>query len=364
LAQNLWQAAGKDEKKMIKVAVVGCGYWGPNLIRNFCSIPQCAMSMACDTKPERLEYIQRLYPSLEVTSDFEHILNNDEIGAVAIATPVASHFPMAQACFKRGKHVLIEKPITASVEECKELIRQANEHNRTLMVDHTFEYTAAVNKAKEIIQRGELGQIYYIDCVRVNLGLFQNDINVVWDLAPHDVSIVLYLLDQQPESVSGQGKAHLKPDIEDVATIAINFPDNLGVYIHSSWLHPNKIRKITIVGSRKMLVYDDVDPLEKIKIYDKGVEVPKHYETFGDFHFSYRYGDIYSPRLEETEPLKKVCQHFIECIENSMEPRTNGTSGLRVVSVLEAANKSLKNGGTPIAIDLARITPKELSIKH
>jgi len=336
---------------MIKVAVVGCGYWGPNLIRNFCSIPQCVMSMACDAKPDRLEYIQRLYPSVAVTSDFQDIINNDDIDAVAIATPVAMHFPMAQQCLQRGKHVLLEKPITASVKECQELIRLAVKHGRTLMVDHTFEYTAAVNKIKEIIQSGELGQIYYIDCVRVNLGLFQNDINVVWDLAPHDVSIVLYLLDQQPESVSGQGKAHLKSDIEDVAALALNFPDNLGVYIHSSWLHPNKIRKITIVGSKKMLVYDDVDPLEKIKIYDKGVEVPAHYETFGDFHFSYRYGDIYSPRLEETEPLKKVCQHFIECIGNGTQPRTNGTSGLRVVSVLEAANISLKNGGSPIAID-------------
>ena len=342
---------------MITVAVVGCGYWGPNLIRNFTFLPECTMKVACDSQRSRLEYIKELYPSLVATTQLEDVIDDDEVDAVAIATPVRMHYHIARECLLRDKHVLIEKPMTASLEESQELVRLAQERKKILMVDHTFEYTAAVNKIKEIINVGELGNIYYIHCMRVNLGLFQNDINVIWDLAPHDVSIVLYLLDMIPDTASGQGKAHLKGNIEDVSTITINFPNNIGVYIHSSWLNPNKIRNITIVGSKKMLVYDDVEPLEKIKIYDKGVEVPKHYDSFGDFHFSYRYGDIYSPRLDDTEPLKKMCRHFLECIQSDKQPISDGASGLRVVAVLEAANKSLRDGGTPLPITFS--SPQE-----
>jgi predicted dehydrogenase len=240
---------------------------------------------------------------------------------------------------------MVEKPLASCSEDCLALIRLAEKHKKVLMVGHTFEYAAAVNKAKEIITSGELGEIYYISCTRVNLGLFQPDINVVWDLAPHDLSIILYLLQELPVSVSSQGKAHFKKNIEDVATLTLNFPNGTIAFIHNSWLDPDKIRKITIVGSKKMLVYDDISPNEKIKIYDKGVEVPPYYSTFAEFHFSYRYGDIYSPRLNEYEPLRLECEHFLECIRHGKAPRSDGYSGLRVVSILEAATKSLRNGG-------------------
>jgi len=218
------------------------------------------------------------------------------------------------------------------------------------MVGHTFEYTAAVNKVKEIIASGELGKILYISCTRVNLGLFQPDINVVWDLAPHDISIILYLMGEVPVSINSQGKAHFNHEIEDVATTTLNFKNGLIAFIHNSWLDPNKIRRTTIVGSRKMLVYDDIEPQEKIKIFDKGVEVPPYYDTFADFQYSYRYGDIHSPRIDDYEPLKKVCDHFIECIKTGRTPLSDGYSGLRVVSILEAANKSLKQNGKAISL--------------
>jgi predicted dehydrogenase len=258
-----------------------------------------------------------------------------------------------------GKHVFIEKPLTHSSETALELIHLAEEKKRVLMVGHTFEYTAAVNKIKSIIESGELGKVLYISSVRVNLGLFQPDINVVWDLAPHDVSIILYLMGETPVSVNSQGKAHLRPGIEDVATTTLNFKNGLIAFIHSSWLDPNKIRKTTIVGSRKMLVYDDIEPQEKIKIYDKGIEVPPYYDTYADFQFSYRYGDIYSPRIEDYEPLKKLCEHFIDCIKRDRTPLTDGYSGLQVVSILEAASKSLKLSGRAVQVAGCRLVSKK-----
>ena len=226
------------------------------------------------------------------------------------------------------------------------------------MVGHTFEYTAAVNKIKEIIESGELGEILYISSVRLNLGLFQPDINVIWDLAPHDISIITYLLGKHPISVNGQGTGHYKKDIEDVATITLNFHNGTIAFIHTSWLDPNKVRKTTIVGSKKMLLYDDTEPQEKIKIYDKGVDAPPYYDTFAEFQFSYRYGDIHIPRIEDYEPLRKECSHFLECIENNQTPRTDGYSGLRVVSVLEAANESLKRKGQAVPIRYAKLLRK------
>jgi predicted dehydrogenase len=257
---------------------------------------------------------------------------------------------MAKRCLEHGKHVLIEKPMAASSNECLELINLAKKNQKVLMTGHTFEYTAAVNKAKELIANGELGEIYYVSCVRVNLGLFQPDINVIWDLAPHDLSIILYVLQDFPVSVSSQGKAHFRKNIEDVATVTLNFANGTIAFIHNSWLDPDKIRKITIVGSKKMLVYDDISQNEKIKIYDKGVEAPPYYDTFAEFHFSYRYGDIYSPRLKEYEPLRFECEHFLECIRSNKAPRSDGYSGLRVVSILEATTKSLQDNGSQQSI--------------
>jgi predicted dehydrogenase len=273
-----------------------------------------------------------------------------DLDAVAIATPVKTHHPIAKEFLSHGKHVFIEKPLTHSYETALELTKLAEEKQKVLMVGHTFEYTAAVNKVKEIIASGELGKILYISCTRVNLGLFQPDINVIWDLAPHDISIILYLMGEVPVSVNSQGKAHFNHEIEDVATTTLNFKNGLIAFIHNSWLDPNKIRRTTIVGSRKMLVYDDIETQEKIKIYDKGVDVPPYYDTFADFQYSYRYGDIHSPRIDDFEPLKKVCDHFVECIKKGRSPLSDGYSGLRVVSILEAASKSLQQNGKAISL--------------
>jgi predicted dehydrogenase len=338
----------------MKIAVIGCGYWGPNLVRNFVQSNKVDGIICCDLDSKRLDRMKTLYPSVEVLTDYKDLLDRSDLNAVAIATPVKTHHPIAKDFLLHGKHVLVEKPFTHSYETALELIRLAEERKLILMVDHTFEYTAAVNKIKTIIENGELGKILYISCVRVNLGLFQPDINVVWDLAPHDISTILYIVGEIPISVNCQGKAHFHPGIEDVATMTLNFKNGIIAFIHSSWLDPNKIRRTTIVGSRRMLVYDDIEPQEKIKIYDKGVEVPPYYDTYADFHFSYRYGDIYSPRIEDYEPLKKECDHFIECIKRGIPPLTDGYNGLRVVSILEAANKSLRLSGKAVQIQIAR----------
>jgi predicted dehydrogenase len=342
----------------MKLAVIGCGYWGPNLVRNFVQSNKVKELICCDLNQKRLERMKNLYPSVEVLTDYKELLQMSDLDAVAIATPVKTHHPIAKEFLLQGKHVFIEKPLTHSFEAGFELVKLAEEKQRVLMVGHTFEYTAAVNKAKSIVESGELGKVLYISTTRVNLGLFQPDINVVWDLAPHDISIILYIIGDFPVSVNSQGKAHFKSEIEDVAATTLNFKNGMIAFIHSSWLDPNKIRRTTIVGTRKMLVYDDIDPNEKIKIYDKGVEVPPYYDTFADFQFSYRYGDIHSPRIEDYEPLKKVCDHFIECIKTGRIPLSDGYSGLRVVSILEAANKSLKLSGKAVSIPGLKVLNK------
>jgi predicted dehydrogenase len=343
----------------MKLAVIGCGYWGPNLVRNFIQSNKVKQIICCDLDQKRLDRMKGLYPMVEILSDYKQLLEMPDVDAVAIATPVKTHHPIAKEFLLSGKHVFIEKPLTHSYETALELIQTAEEKQKVLMVGHTFEYTAAVNKVKEIIASGELGRILYVSCIRVNLGLFQPDINVVWDLAPHDISIILYLMGEVPVSVNSQGKAHFNHEIEDVATTTLNFKNGLIAFIHNSWLDPNKIRRTTIVGSRKMLVYDDIEAQEKIKIYDKGVEVPPYYDTFAEFQYSYRYGDIHSPRIEDYEPLKKECDHFITCIQKGMCPLSDGYSGLRVVSILEAACKSLKSSGRAIPIQGLKVLNKK-----
>lgn len=332
----------------MKIAVIGCGYWGPNLIRNFIQSNKVKQVVCCDLDQKRLDRMKGLYPSVEIVKEYKDLLESPDLDAAVIATPVKTHHPIAKDFLSHGKHVLVEKPFTHSYETAMDLIKLAEEKKKVLMVDHTFEYTAAVNKIKEIIGNGELGKVLYISCIRVNLGLFQPDINVVWDLAPHDISTILYIMGETPVSVNCQGKAHFHSEIEDVATTTLNFKDGVIAFIHSSWLDPNKIRRTTIVGTRRMLVYDDIEPQEKIKIYDKGVEVPPYYDTYADFHFSYRYGDIHSPRIDDYEPLRKECDHFVECIKRELSPLSDGYSGLRVVSILEAANKSLKQQGKAV----------------
>jgi predicted dehydrogenase len=334
----------------MKIGVIGCGYWGPNLVRNFFQHPDCGQVACCDLDEAKLRRMKGLYPSVETTRDVKDLLQDPEVRAVAVATPVHSHHSLGEMVLKSGKHLFVEKPLANSARRCMELIETARERELVLMVGHTFEYTAAVNKVKEIVESGELGEILYVSSIRVNLGLFQQDINVVWDLAPHDISIINYVLGKAPLGVNAQGTAHYKKGIEDVATVTLNYDNGVIAFVHVSWLDPNKIRRTTFVGSKKMLVYNDIHTQEKLKIYDKGVDAPPYYDTFGEFQFSYRYGDIHSPRIEDYEPLRFQLAHFLDCVKQNKVPRSDGYSGLKVVSVLEAAERSIKGQGRFVPI--------------
>lgn len=335
---------------MLNVAVVGCGYWGPNLIRNFASLSECRVKKICDSSLERLAHIKKLYREVETTTEFEDVLEDSQIDAVAIATPIRSHFEMGTKSLDAGKHTFIEKPMACSTAECKKLIETAEKQGLILAVGHTFIYSTPVRKIKEIVDSGELGQIQYISSRRLNLGLFQTDINVAWDLAPHDISVILHVMGKHPVSVNCQGKANVNPNVEDVTNIILNFSGGGFATIQSSWLDPNKIRETTFVGTQKMLVYNDLEPIEKIKIYDKHVKMPPHYDTFAEFQYAYHYGDMYSPYLEMVEPLKVECRHFLDCINGSAKPLTGGLEGLQVVQILEAASQSLKKNGAEVKI--------------
>lgn len=338
------------------IGVIGAGYWGPNLIRNFLALPDCTVKSVVDLDTERLDYIKSLYPTVSTTTDMEQVLADSSIDAVAIVTPVRTHFPIAKRALECGKHVFVEKPLARSSRACVELIEIARSMGLTLMVGHTFVYAPVVRKVKQIVDSGELGDVLYISSRRLNLGLFQKDINVAWDLAPHDISIILYLLDQDPRSVQCSGKAHISAGIEDVTSITMDFAGGAYALVQSSWIDPRKIRETTIVGSRKMVVYDDTEPLEKLRVYDKCVEVPPHYDTFAEFQFSYHYGDILAPHVKQSEPLRVETQHFIDCIDSGEEPDSSGFQGLRVVRILEAASKSLAHGSQAVALEDLELT--------
>ena len=329
---------------MFKVGVVGCGYWGPNLIRNFSQLECSEVAWVSDLNESRLQHMQSLYHGVKITTNYKEIISDLDIDIVAVATPVHSHFQIASDALSAGKHVFVEKPIAASVEETTSLVELAVKKKKKLMVGHTFIYTGAVEKMKEIVDSGELGEIYYISSQRLNLGLFQQDINVIWDLAPHDIAIILFLLGQSPIEVSAIGATHLNPSIEDVAVLTMRFTENLIAFVQTSWLDPDKVRKMTVVGSKKMMVFDDVQPTEKIRIYDKGVELPDHYDTFAEFHYSYKYGDIIIPKIKGSEPLREELQHFMDCIANDKPLLSDGKKGLEVIQILEAAEYSLHNG--------------------
>jgi predicted dehydrogenase len=334
--------------KQINVGVVGCGYWGPNLIRNFRSLPGCNLKTICDVNTARLNSLGAMYPGVATETSFEHTINDTGLDAVVVATSVKLHFPMARAALLAGKHVMIEKPMAASAAQCEELIEIARQKGLVLMVGHTFLYSPAVRKIKEIVDSGELGEIRYISARRLNLGLYQKDINVAWDLAPHDISIILHLLRRLPESVSCTGSAHVTPGIEDVTAMTLKFAKDCSAIIHSSWLDPRKVRDMTIVGSKGMIVYDDMAPLEKIRVFDSRVDRPPHHDTLAEFQYSYHCGGISSPCLKQEEPLKTECQHFLECISESKSPLTCGARGLELVRILQASSASLKSGGGAI----------------
>jgi predicted dehydrogenase len=335
-------------KRKIAVGVVGCGYWGPLLVRNFKSLPDCQLKVVCDVNAARLKHLGALYADVEGMSDTQQLLNGSNLDAVVIATPVKLHYSLAKASLLAGKHTFIEKPMATSSAECEELIEIAERNGLVLMVDHTFLYSAPVRKIVEIIEAGDLGDIRYINCRRLNLGLFQKDINVAWDLAPHDISILLHILGEFPLAINCQGNAHVHRDVEDVTNMSLSFPHKRFATIQSSWLEPRKVREMTIVGTRRMIIYDDLRTREKIRIHDARVERPPHYDTFAEFQYSYHYGDSYIPYLHQEEPLKLACQHFLDCIKTNSEPLTGGRQGLEMIRILEAASASLKMNGAPV----------------
>jgi predicted dehydrogenase len=335
---------------MIEIGVIGAGYWGPNLIRNLAEIPSCDLRAIADLSRPRLDAMQARYPKIQTTTDYQSLFDL-QLDAVAICTPASTHHQIAKDCLEHGLHVLIEKPMTTSSADARDLIEVADLNDRVLMVGHTFIYNPAVQALKEIIAGGTLGAIHYIDAVRVGLGLFHPTVNVVWDLAPHDVSILLHLLDATPVLVSAEGAACVQPSVEDVAYLTLTFPNGTLTHVRVSWLDPSKARRITVVGSEKMVTYDDVEPNEKLKIYDKGVEALKSPDSFGEFQFNYRYGDIVAPFIEFQEPLRVEAEHFIDCVRTGTQPLTDGHAGLRVVSVIEALQASLRDRGRPISMN-------------
>lgn len=336
------------KRGLVRVGILGCGYWGPNLIRNFHDLPQAKVVAVCDLDKERLKPLAKKYPGVELTTRYEEILRDQTIEALAIATPISTHYDLATRAIRAGKHVLVEKPICATTQEAEKLTQLARRHHRILMVGHTFEYNPAVIKVKEFLKAGQLGRIYYIDSVRVNLGLYQSDgRNVLWDLAPHDISILLYWMGQMPKRVSAWGRSFVKQGVEDVAFIRLEFGGGTLAHLHVSWLSPTKIRRITAAGDKKMVVYDDLESVEKIKVADHGAHLDP---SSPELRVGYRMGDIVSPRLEVVEPLSRECQHFIECILRNQKPQTDGENGIRVVRVLEAANRSLKRQGLTILL--------------
>jgi predicted dehydrogenase len=342
-------------ENVINIGVIGYGYWGPNLVRNFSEIPGAQVTMVSDFKPELLAKVQARYPSIQVTTDCQDILADTKIDAVAIATPVSTHFDLALAALKAGKHVLVEKPMTVTSEQALRLIEEAERRNLVLMVDHTFVYTGAVRKMRDLVANDGLGDIYYYDSVRVNLGLFQHDVNVLWDLAVHDLSIMDYVLQSKPRAVSATGVSHIPGKPENIAYLTLFFDSNLIAHLHANWLAPVKVRRTLISGSQKMIVYDDLEVSEKVKIYDKGITVNGDTEKVYEMLIGYRTGDMWAPKLEMTEALRTEGLHFLHCIEQGERPITDGYAGLRVVKILEAATKSMKDQGRLVELDVAGV---------
>jgi predicted dehydrogenase len=337
---------------MINVGVIGYGYWGPNLVRNFMAAPGSAVTRVCDLREERLAPLNKLYPGIKTCNNSTDLINDPLIDAVVIATPVSSHFDLALAALQAGKHILVEKPLAARSAQARRLIEEASARNLVLLVDHTFVYTDAVRKIRELIASGQLGEIYYYDAVRVNLGLFQHDVNVIWDLAIHDLSIMDYVLPAKPVAISATGISHIPGQPENVAYITLFFAGAQIAHVHVNWLTPVKVRHTLIGGSEKMILYDDLEPSEKLKVYDKGISVTPRPEDVYKMLVSYRSGDMWAPRLDNTEALQTEAQHFIECIENGSQPDTDGLAGLRMVTMIEAAETSLRDRGRLIELQL------------
>ncbi|MCB2180227.1 Gfo/Idh/MocA family oxidoreductase [bacterium] len=345
---------------VVNVGIIGSGYWGPNLIRNFVENSTSEVVSVADLQEDRLKRIKARYPKITVTTDYRSFFEMD-IDAVVIATPPNTHYPIAKDCLEHGISVFVEKPITLKAEDAEDLIAIAEANGLTLMVGHTFEYNDAVRELKKIIESGELGKVFYIDAARLNLGLFHPNLNVVWDLAPHDISILNFILQSTPVSVSAQGMSCILSGVHDVAYLNLVYPNDIVANVHVSWIDPAKVRRVTVVGSEKMVVYNDISSLEKIKIFDKRVQSPDYTNTFEEFQLSYHYGDVLIPNINFREPLSVECQHYISSIINKSKPQSNGRVGLEVVRVLEAAQYSLLNGGERVMLDQNASTTNEVS---
>jgi predicted dehydrogenase len=330
---------------MVNIGVIGCGYWGPNLIRNLTKVKDCRLAAIADQRQDRLEAVRYLNPGMTTTTEARELIESTSIDAIVIATPISTHFNLAKTCLENGKHVLIEKPLATTSAEARELIRLSSEYGKVLMVDHTFIYSGAVRKLREIIDSGDLGEIYYYDSVRLNLGLFQPDVNVLWDLAPHDFSLLTYLLDSRPVHVTASGTSPVRWNgwrRESIAYVTVELESSAIAHFHLNWLSPVKLRRTLIGGSRKMVMYDHLDAENQIKIFDKGIELSEDEDRYKVL-VQYRTGDLIVPKVDQTEALEVACRHFVHCIHTGETPITDGYAGLRVVELLEAAERSMKN---------------------
>jgi predicted dehydrogenase len=336
---------------VIRLGVIGYGYWGPNLVRNFVDAPGAEVVAVSDLRPERLQRVSRAYPSVRTTTDYREIIDADDIDAIAIATPVSTHYELGLAALRAGKHVLIEKPMAAKAAEAAELVDEAAKRNLVLLVDHTFAYTGAVRKIRELVESRALGPIYYYDSVRVNLGLFQHDVSVLWDLAVHDLSIMNFVLGASPVAVSAIGKSHIAGQPENVAFLTLLYADDLIAHVNVNWLSPVKVRRTIIGGSNKMVVYDDLEPSEKVKVYDSGLTLTDDPRQIYQMLIGYRTGDVWSPKLDSLEALQAEARHFVDCIANGAKPVTGGAAALDVVRILEAATVSMARRGSMVELE-------------
>jgi predicted dehydrogenase len=334
---------------MFKVGVIGYGYWGPNIVRNYHTHDCSDVVLVCDSNPKCQDRLRKAYPSIAFTTDPNEVLKSPDIDVVAVVTPVWTHYDLAKAALQNGKHVFVEKPFTTSSAQAEELIELADRKNLKIMVDHTFLFTGAVRKIKQLVEEGSLGDLYYYDSLRVNLGLFQHDVNVIWDLAPHDLSIMDHVIREKPEAVVATGERHLN-GVEDVAFITVYFPKHIIAHVNVNWLSPVKVRTTLIGGEKKMLVWNDLEADEKIRVYDKGVSMSTHPSNLHKLLVSYRAGDMWAPQVEQIEALRAETAYFLQCIENNKQPFNDGIAGLRVVRILEAADKSVRNRGEVVKL--------------
>lgn len=332
----------------LRIGVIGYGYWGPNLVRNFSLLEDAKVTVVSDLDSNKLKIVKATYPTVQTVNTEKELISHPDVDAVAIATPISTHFPFAKAALDAGKHVLVEKPMAQKVSECRELMDIAAKKNLTLMVGHTFLYTGAVRKMRELIESGDIGKLYYFDSARFNLGLLQHDVNVIWDLAPHDLSILLYLVDERPTAIQALAHRHVGKSQEEIATLTLLYSSGFHANIRLSWISPVKIRLQLLAGSKKMIEFDDVEPSEKVRVYDKGVSVGG--EEVTAFNPIYRAGDVLIPALDRTEALKKQTAHFIESIRKKSAPLSDGKNGLAVVALLEAAQESLTKNGAFIQL--------------